>query len=565
MKFLTASGVKKVTSIPTESSGDSFLQHLISLVPRPSGEIATTKDTLLVAVCFNRNDFDNEIQLGFAAFDTRWLDCTRIDAAKHTGISTSNVNVTTGKISQNDGFLFGESTVVARHRVCSWLKDRLKGLGAHDQTKLVFVGHDQQYDLDCMNSIGFSLPTATVSLLDTREIAAESSTLIDNTCTLEDLLVSLRCPFANLHVAGNRANLILKALLLLGVNGTSDHEYPSWIALKICIEEISRSPLPTKSMSLGSRMSKLVQRLRRKESRRKMKKLIPENGLEFLQNVLGLGSKLEESHAVQNTLLVAVDFENLDNVQSGFDRRTECQIGLALFDPGEALSLEGIGATMLIKTYNFVTGNTGYSNKAAKKFLFGETKRIGHEEVTKYLNSIVSRSKEIILVGHAVDNDVDCLEALGFDYEASVVAILDTQKIAVQTSIFRHAALHELLEELQCPFANLHSAGNDAHFALRALLLLATRCQDQATDSHLLERVRRTDILTSIAKGKLPGAATKPKQSKVSKKKHNRKRMKWLGSSIRTLEPKKHSRLTQTMLKLFTGTNENNSVVGQSV
>jgi hypothetical protein len=48
-----------------------------------------------------------------------------------------------------------------------------------------------------------------------------------------------------------------------------------------------------------------------------MRKLIPEDGLEFLQNILRLGSKLEEeSHAVQNTLLVAIDFENLDNVQS---------------------------------------------------------------------------------------------------------------------------------------------------------------------------------------------------------------------------------------------------------
>jgi hypothetical protein len=55
----------------------------------------------------------------------------------------------------------------------------------------------------------------------------------------------------------NRANFIPKALLLLGVNGTSDHENPSWIALKIFIEEILPSPLPTKSMSLRSRMSKL--------------------------------------------------------------------------------------------------------------------------------------------------------------------------------------------------------------------------------------------------------------------------------------------------------------------
>ncbi|CRG86385.1 hypothetical protein PISL3812_03391 [Talaromyces islandicus] len=309
-------------------------------------------------------------------------------------------------------------------------------------------------------------------------------------------------------------------------------------------------------------MSKLIQRLRRKESRRKMKKLIPGNGLEFLQDVLGIGPKGEaKSHAVQNPLLVAIDFENLSNVQLGFSGREECQIGLALFDPEEALSLKESDSELPITTYNFVTGNASYSNKAAKKFLFGETKKIRPQEVTECLSNILSRSKEIILVGHAVENDIDCLEALGFDYEASAVAILDTQKIAVQTSIFPHAvALHELLEELRCPFAKLHSAGNDAHFALRALLLLATRCQTQASDNNFLERIRRTKILTRIAKGRLPGGISKPKQSKVTKPKQERKKIKWLSSSMQKLEPKKNNGLTRAMLKLFTGDKENHYV-----
>ncbi len=38
-----------------------------------------------------------------------------------------------------------------------------------------------------------------------------------------------------------------------------------------------------------------------------------------------------------------------------------------------------------------------------------------------------------------------------------------------------NSTLSEIREELQCPFANLHTAGNDAYFTLQALLMLAKR------------------------------------------------------------------------------------------
>lgn len=52
------------------------------------------------------------------------------------------------------------------------------------------------------------------------------------------------------------------------------------------------------------------------------------------------------------------------------------------------------------------------------------------------------------------------------------MGVFDTEDLARYTFGSSKLRLWTLLTKLQCPFANLHCAGNDAHFALRALLLL---------------------------------------------------------------------------------------------
>ena len=103
----------------------------------------------------------------------------------------------------------------------------------------------------------------------------------------------------------------------------------------------------------------------------------------------------------------------------------------------------------------------------------------------------IYQNRSIILVGHGVSSDLAALKARGFDFEKNlVIAKLDTYLLArdLQMGYF---TLKNLLIELNCP-CNLkfHNAGNDANFALHALLLLGIKAIGTAESSETSERVK---------------------------------------------------------------------------
>ncbi len=89
---------------------------------------------------------------------------------------------------------------------------------------------------------------------------------------------------------------------------------------------------------------------------------------------------------------------------------------------------------------------------------------------------------------------------------SSVVGILDTEDIAhyvfpppYEPRAFR---LNNLLRRLQCPYDKLHTAGNDANFTLRVVLLLAIEsCREELLDSAARERLYRIE---TMARAPLP-------------------------------------------------------------
>lgn len=84
-------------------------------------------------------------------------------------------------------------------------------------------------------------------------------------------------------------------------------------------------------------------------------------------------------------------------------------------------------------------------------------------------------TREVVLVGHALKNDLAYLRRLGIDALAipNVVLQLDTQRIATPKKLA--PSLGKLLTALGIPADNLHNAGNDAHFTLRAVLEIARK------------------------------------------------------------------------------------------
>lgn len=159
------------------------------------------------------------------------------------------------------------------------------------------------------------------------------------------------------------------------------------------------------------------------------------------------------------------------------------EIGISTFDT-RTLSHTSAGT---LETRNFVTGGNKRRIRIARTFLFGEAEHVEytttgiHEALSKALhipddiqNSPQPRYRNIVLVGHELRSDLLILRkhSIMFEEFKTIVAKLDTTYLA-QGVLGANFRLESLLQYLQCPYQNLHNAGNDANFTLRALLLLA--------------------------------------------------------------------------------------------
>ncbi|RNJ52811.1 hypothetical protein D7B24_002857 [Verticillium nonalfalfae] len=89
--------------------------------------------------------------------------------------------------------------------------------------------------------------------------------------------------------------------------------------------------------------------------------------------------------------------------------------------------------------------------------------------------------RKVIVVGHSTDGDLATLKRIGFNMykEKTVAAILDTHTLSREVLARERAtsgySLAGPLTALGCPYGphELHNAGNDATYTLRATLMLA--------------------------------------------------------------------------------------------
>lgn len=215
-------------------------------------------------------------------------------------------------------------------------------------------------------------------------------------------------------------------------------------------------------------------------------------------------------------VFVSIDFENgsqfLDSGPS-----IPIQLGVATLDTRD---LSTVHPKDIISTFNFVTGpsQSRYFNSAAIKFLFGETNQISYLDIVPKIKSYIPETRPIILVGHDIANDLRVLQHLHFDLPKSVIGIVDTMAITSQVfSSKLRWSLRTVLEELGCAHNNLHSAGNDAHFTLRCLLLLVSR---SVAVGSLPKHQQRLKKLEEIGHSEIPTKELPP--TKAEKKKLKR-------------------------------------------
>ncbi|KAK3380151.1 Polynucleotidyl transferase [Lasiosphaeria ovina] len=219
---------------------------------------------------------------------------------------------------------------------------------------------------------------------------------------------------------------------------------------------------------------------------------ITRHGLSILLELLWLSHSVSKSPGLNDTVIIAIDFEGINTVKSGFTQKENSQVGFAILDTKE---LRQVPPEKLISTLNFATGSSSYVAKASNKFLFGETITIQPSSMVQTIQSHIPQDRNVVLVGHGILNELQALQALGFEFKRPPSGILDTSRIANEVFQIWAGSLGDLLGVLGCPFNRLHVAGNDANFTLRALLLVAAKwCISQHQDDEVLDILR--DIST---------------------------------------------------------------------
>jgi hypothetical protein len=185
-----------------------------------------------------------------------------------------------------------------------------------------------------------------------------------------------------------------------------------------------------------------------------------------------------------SVLFVSIDFEN-DRSDKRAGRPIR-EIGVCTFDT-RSLSKPETEPPAALSTQNYRWKD--YPNQLSHhKFLFGETKKILPDEMPAFFDRTFRTADEngqlrrIILVGHAIGNEIDSMEAIGVDITKypSIVGVLDTEivsKPAVRASrkLLHHRRLESILESLEIPHHFLHVASNDAHSTLKLALMLGVR------------------------------------------------------------------------------------------
>ncbi|KAI0527923.1 hypothetical protein F5B22DRAFT_582857 [Xylaria bambusicola] len=189
-----------------------------------------------------------------------------------------------------------------------------------------------------------------------------------------------------------------------------------------------------------------------------------------------LGATLPNS-SMKDVLLIGID---VDTYQ-GYERlptNPQLHIGVSVLDTRVLHQLvhEGLDSvreTDVVESYQFVVGDSKYCKTASRKFMFGESQSVPLGEVKARVESLACRlGRDSILAFHGDHSDRKALANL--DIQLQPLYIIDNVKAAqYPLDLSYRLGLEAMLDTFGIPYTNLHAAGNDAHYALRSLLMIA--------------------------------------------------------------------------------------------
>ncbi len=226
-----------------------------------------------------------------------------------------------------------------------------------------------------------------------------------------------------------------------------------------------------------------------------------------------IGPRIEGS-LLADVLVVSVDIDtgSFESYRVLSDEK-QYSIGISVLDTRTIQgsitdSVHDQSSGHMIQSFQFTIGQGKYVGRARGRFLFGDTKAITFSELKPEFEAIVG-GREYILAFHGVTEDMRVLRQLDIGQQAQCV--VDTAH-ASQFPLRRKSkpSSEVMLDMLEIHFDNLHAAGNDAPFVLKALVMIAVR---DAKTQHVVPNIDVLSVLTAlerIARAPTPVPAPKP-------------------------------------------------------
>ncbi|PHH63601.1 hypothetical protein CDD81_5693 [Ophiocordyceps australis] len=221
--------------------------------------------------------------------------------------------------------------------------------------------------------------------------------------------------------------------------------------------------------------------LKRKVDRRNM--------MDMVQDHLGICNGMLVH---RNSVFICIDIESLESSPGCVS-----EVGIAVLDMAriKVNSLQDGGSQLwpFIKAYHLRTKeysgmrNYRYVHGCPESFDFGKSTFPEGANLSAAVMNILGPYLHngpgyVLFVGHNVDSDIRYLSQIGIDIMGfpAVVGKVDTQDLhQVWFSPDRVKSLESVLADLGIFSSNLHNAGNDAVYTLRAMIALAVRPENQ--------------------------------------------------------------------------------------
>ena len=186
---------------------------------------------------------------------------------------------------------------------------------------------------------------------------------------------------------------------------------------------------------------------------------------------------------IKDLLIIAIDVDK----GRGYDVTDTCQsfhVGISILDTRCLVrNMTDLGPDKAITSYQFTNATTSICAHATKNFLFGKSSILQSFRLLPSRIFALTKTRNYILVAHGTTEDIKFLNALDPNIVSGASYIFDTVKVAqFPLQLEYRYSLEKLLLELGVRYARLHAAGNDAHFALKALLMLAVRDGRKASE-----------------------------------------------------------------------------------